>query len=173
MSNIGLDSNCYTYLIDAMASPSAPRDALADQRIALFRVFLYRPGGLYLTPTVRKEFEAIRSPDRAAHHQSWTTLFPETQPIDKAGIDARTSDLERSHGDPGDCRIVAEAEDASLTCILTFDSAFIDNLSSHTKMKLQRPLDFWNSLGIAKGVTPATVPSDDNPLSRETWWRWI
>jgi hypothetical protein len=170
---IGLDSNCYTFLIDAMASPSEPKDALAGQRVALFRVFLYRSGGLFLTPTVRKEFEAIRSPERAEHHQSWTTLFPETQPVDQAAIDARTIVLGRFHGDPGDCRIVAEAEDARLKGVLTFDSAFIDHLTSQTAVKLQRPLEFWNSLSIAKGATPTTVPRDDNPLSQETWWRWV
>lgn len=171
-NEIGLDSQCFTYLIDAMAKPQEPTDALAEQRIALFRVFLYRKGGLFLTPTVRKEFEAIPSTDRAAHHSNWTTLFPETQPIDQSKIDRRAVELRAFHRDAGDCYILAEAEDAGLRELLTFDSAFISNLSSHTKSALRRPADCWNRLGIPRGASPVTIPRGDNPLSGESWWRW-
>ena len=173
MCAIGLDSNCYTYLIDTMQSLQEPTDPLAEQRIALFRVFLYRSEGLFLTPTVRREFEAIPSPGRATHHANWTTLFPETQPIDQTRINTRATELGQFHRDEGDCRIVAEAEDAGLRVMLTFDSGFIANLSSNTVVALLRPLDFWNSLDIPKGSAPATKPRFDNPQSQQTWWRWV
>jgi hypothetical protein len=171
--NIGLDSNCYTYLIDVMSKLQQPTDPLAEQRIALFRTFLYRKGGLWLTPTLRKEFEAIPSIDRSAFHSSWTSLFPETQPIDQSRIEIRVFELNKLHSDIRSCRILAEAEDAGLNGLLTFDNGFISKLSSHTQVSLQRPVEFWNSLGIPRGATPVTFPRTDNAMLAENWWCWI
>jgi len=170
---VGLDSQCYTYLIDAMSNTLEPSDKLAAERIALFRALLYRPGGLFLTPTVRREFEAIPSACRAAHHVSWAVLFPETQPIDQPAIDRRAVQLGQYHNDFGDCCILAEAEDSGLNGLLTFDKDFISHLSSHTCLTLQKPVDFWNWLDVQKGATPVTIPTTDNPQSGATWWRWV
>lgn len=93
--HVGLDSQCYTYLIDAMAKLDEPVDDLAEQRIALFRIFLYYDGGLFISPTVRSEYQRIRSQARAVFHEEWTTLFPETRPINGSRMNARTIEFRR------------------------------------------------------------------------------
>lgn len=168
-----MDSQCLSYLIDAIEGLDEPTDALADQRVALFRTYLYREGGLFITPTVKVECERIRDVDRAAIHKSWiSTFFGETQPINQPRIDVRTAELEAFHHDSDDCRILAEAEDAGLTVLLSFDSAFILRLRGKTNVVLLRPLDYWLSLRIPKGSGPVTVPHHTNPLTARTWWRW-
>jgi predicted nucleic acid-binding protein len=155
-----------------MAGTYEPVDALADQRIALFRTFLYRSGCLFLTPTVVKEFKRIPDASRAAFHDSWTVLFCETQPIDCARISARGDELLASHRDSDDCRILAEAEDAGLSKILLFDDEFIGRLAGKSAVGLVRPVEFWRSLNIPRGAKPRLAPRDDNPLSAQTWWQW-
>ena len=53
LSQIGLDSNCLSYVIQALEGVSRPTDALADQKIALVRLYIYTPGTLWTLPTVR------------------------------------------------------------------------------------------------------------------------
>jgi len=171
--HVGFDSQCYTYLIDAMAKLDKPIDALAEQRIALFRIFLYRDGGLFISPTVRSEYQRIRSEERAKFHEEWTTLFPETQPINVSRINSRTIELQGHHPDADDCRILAEAEDAGLSVLLSFDSRFISRLDGHTAVCIMRPLDYWLSLNVPRGSTPATSPRFDNPMAGQSWWKWI
>lgn len=171
--HVGLDSQCLSYLIEAMSVTAAPTGNLAPEKLALFRCFLYRPGGLHITPTVTAEWERIGNPDRLALHRSYSeTLFGQTQPISQSQIDTRTLELQKFHLDADDCRILAEAEDASLSVLLTFDSRFIKHLQSHTTIALTRPADFWVSLSIPHGSSPNIKPRLENPLSREEWWRW-
>lgn len=172
-SNVSLDSQCLSYLIDAMADIREPTDALAPQRLALFRSYLYRPGGLVTTPTVMVECRRIRDAARAEFHESWIhTLFGEAQPIDPAQIDARTTQLLDFHSDPDDCQILAETEDAGLTTLLSFDFDFISHLADKTTVNLLRPNDFWQSLKIPRGAHPVNVPHHTNPLAQVSWWRW-
>lgn len=172
-SHVGLDSQCYTYLIDAMAGVDEPTDALAEQHVALFRTLLYRDGCLFISPTVVTEYERIRDGVRVAFHEEWTTLFGETQPINPARIDARSREFLALHNDPDDCRILAEAEDAGLAVLLSFDSKFVSHLAGASAVVLLRPVDYWLSLKIPKGARPSTTPRFDNPMALQTWWRWI
>lgn len=168
--HVGLDSQCLSYLIEAMSVTAAPVGDLAPQKLALFRCYLYRPGGLHVTPTVTAEWHRIRDADRLALHGSYSqTLIGETQPINQRQIDARTIALDVFHSDADDCRILAEAEDASLSVLLTFDTRFIDRLQPHTTVTLTRPTDFWASLSVPRGARPATEPRADNPLSLVSW----
>lgn len=169
----GLDSQCYTYLIDLMANLGEPTDDLAEQRVALFRSLLYRKGGLFISPTVRIEYQRIRDHSRAAFHEDMTTLFPETQPINAPRIESRIGDFLKLHGDADDCRILAEAEDAGLSVLLSFDLKFISRLNGASQVSIMRPLDYWQSLNISKGAVTVMAPRFDNPMSLQTWWRWI
>lgn len=171
--HVGLDSQCYTYLIDAMSDVHEPSDSLADQRMALFRIFLYREECLFVMPTVKKEFEAISNIARAEKHDNWMTLFPETQLVDAARVARRASELSLFHSGIADCRIVAEAEDGSLDTLLTFDDNLIARLETRTPVRLLRPADYWKLLSVPRGATPATSPRNDNPMARVTWWRWV
>ena len=44
LSEIGLDTNCLTYLLTALEGIVAPTDGLAEQKVALVRLYLYTPG---------------------------------------------------------------------------------------------------------------------------------
>ncbi len=46
LSEIGLDSQCLSYFIDALEGVAALTDALAEQKVALVR--LYTPGTLWI-----------------------------------------------------------------------------------------------------------------------------
>ena len=171
--HVGLDSQCYTYLIDTMASVDEPTDDIADQRIALFRIYLYKEGGLHILTTVRAENQCIHDMALAKHHENWMTLFPETQPINPSRIDDRTKELLACHSGARNCRILAEAEDVGLSVLLSFDSKFIAKLRSKTAVSVVRPLDFWTSLNIPRGAKPENPPRPDNPMAAQSWWRWI
>ncbi len=69
-TEIGLDSQCLSFLIDAFIGVSAPSDALAEEKLALARISLYTPGTLWVTPTVVSECTRIRHEDRKSLHES-------------------------------------------------------------------------------------------------------
>ena len=77
---LGIDSQCLSYVIDAMAGISEPSDSLAVQKLALVRLFFHLPDTLWVTPTVTLECARIRNTDWAALHASFIrVLFGELQ----------------------------------------------------------------------------------------------
>ena len=56
-----MDSQCLSYLIDAVQGSSAPSGDLAAEKIALFRTYLYTEGTLFVTPHVIEECAKIRN----------------------------------------------------------------------------------------------------------------
>lgn len=172
-SLVVLDSNCLSYLLDGIYTITGPTGPVADQQIALVRIMLYDEWGLFVTPTVVDECERIRNNARAAVHDSWlSTLITEMQPINSLIVSSRGTQLLQWHNDPDDCRIVAECEDAGIRVVLTYDRPFIGHLRSRTVVKVLRPTEYWESLGIPKGSGPQTSPHDTNPLASLDWWRW-
>ena len=61
---VGLDSQCFSYLLDALEGVSEPTDALADERKALVRTYFYSPGTFSLLPQVRAECDRITTRGR-------------------------------------------------------------------------------------------------------------
>lgn len=174
-SLVALDSNCLSYLLDALNAGEAPKpdDPLREQKLALVRVMLYDEWGLYVAPRVTEECARIRNTSRAALHASWLgSIFSEVQPIDAVCIAARANELSVQHADIDDCRVLAECEDAGISVLLTYDGELISRLSRQTSVRLLRPVEYWSSLGIAKKASPQTVPHATNPLALARWWRW-
>lgn len=173
-SRVALDSNCYTYLIEALEAGDAPKvtDALRLEKLALVRTMLYDEWGLYITPKVTEEYLRIRAPSRSALHKSWSVLFTEVQPIDPRLILERIDVLSARHSDRDDCTVLAEAADARLKILLTYDSDFIAHLSRQTDVEVMRPSDYWERLNVPKGAKPRTFPHSTNPLGAAKWWRW-
>jgi len=170
---LGLDTQCYSYLIDGMSGVSKPNDNLAPQRIALLRLYLYLPGTLWITKTVAEECARIRSTTRAQLHQSFSqTIFGELPLRNPAAIRERELELVAIHKGENDCRILGEAEDVGHTVLLTFDTKFIRDLASRTTIRLIQPESYWVSLAIPSGAKPNNLPAVENPLSHQTWWRW-
>lgn len=170
---LGLDTQCYSYLIDGISGVSKPTDNLGPQRIALLRLYLYLPGTLWITKTVAEECARIRTTTRAEFHQSFSqTLFGELPLRNRAAIWVRELELAPFHKGANDCRILGEAEDVEHTVLLTFDTKFIRDLASRTTINLIQPESYWVSLAIPPGTEPDKFPAADNPLSQQVWWRW-
>lgn len=173
LSQVGLDSQCLSYLIDTLEGIAAPTDRLAEQKLALVRSYLYTPGTLWVTPTVEREFRRIRDARRRASHVSWTNVLFGVRRVNAAvAVADRAVSLEQFHDDPDDRLVLAEAEDIGFTTLLSFDTDFVKHLAPHARLSLTTPGEFWKNLAIPRGATPTTVPADGNPLADEDWWRW-
>jgi hypothetical protein len=170
---LGLDTQCYSYLIDGISGVSRPTGSLGAQRIALLRLYIYLPGTLWITKTVAEECARIRNTTRAQLHQSFSqTLFGELPLRNPAAIRGRELELAPFHKGANDCRILGEAEDVGHTVLLTFDTKFIRDLASRTTIRLFQPESYWVSLAIPSGVEPDKLPVAENPLAHQAWWRW-
>ena len=173
---IGLDSQCLSYLLDAVAGIEEPTDILAPEKKALLRSWFYRPGSFAftLTATVIAEVRDIRNSARRESHESFIrTLFLDYPVRDLAAIQARASQFQMTHPRPGDCRILAEAEELGLDIVLTYDHDFWKRLhGASPTTKLIKPSAYWTDLNVPRGAVPQTVPHHTNPLSSQSWWRW-
>src|SRR5262245_46593257 len=108
---VGLDSQCLSYLIDAIYGVREPRDCLAADRKALVRAWLYMPETFYVSETVVSECARIRDMNRRELHDGFvSTLFLEPKVRSRAAVDARTAQLMPFHPQEADCRVLAEAE---------------------------------------------------------------
>ena len=171
---IGIDSQCLSYLIDAMDGVSEPTDALACERKALLRLYLYLPGTLYVTPTVLTECAQIRQTDRCELHASFCdVLFNEVSVTKENEVQSLAEKYRANHSGANDCRILAEAVHGGLSALVTYDGDFISHLRYMEKMLvLDRPSTIWESMNIPQGTKPDKHPHLTNPLSREEWWKW-
>ena len=172
--HIGLDSQCLSYLLDAIRGISEPTDSLAEEKKALLRTWFYKPGTFILTETVISEVSKIWNIDRREFHESFIrTLFLDYPVRDPTAIQTRATQFESYHPKPSDCRILAEAEELRLSCVLTYDHKFWKRLSDvSSTTKLMKPSEFWASCDVQKGENPVTLPDPLNPLSVQSWWRW-
>jgi hypothetical protein len=162
-----------SYVIDAFSGVSAPTDALASQKVALARLFFYRSGTLWVTPTVTAECARIRNVSRSELHASFiSVLFGELPVADSSTTKGRATVLRQHHAGQNDCAIVAEAEAVGHSVLLSFDSSLVRHLASHTAVQLVEPLEYWNALSIPRGARPDKEPHSTNPLSSQAWWRW-
>jgi len=170
---VGLDSQCFSYLLDALEGVRDPMDSLAEERKALVRIWLYTPGTFYLTDMVIRESTRIRAEGRRLMHDSWRGVhFVDVPILHPKVVEQRALSLTKSHAHLADCRILAEAEDQNLQVLLTYDDAFIRRLGASSKVALTTPSGFWTELGIPRGAQPNTIPDPSNPMSQETWWHW-
>lgn len=172
--SIGLDSQCLSYLLDAIAGIEEPSDPLASEKKALLRSWLYKPGTFTLTETVISEVRRIRSAERRQFHESFMrTLFLDYAVHDLNAVQARATHFQMTHPEPNDCRILAEAEELGLDIVLTYDHDFRKRLhGASPTTKLIMPSAYWTSLDVPRGAEPKTVPHHTNPLSEQRWWRW-
>lgn len=175
---MALDSNALTYLVEAVRDgylPQTDPDPIAPERLAMFRLYCYSTDAFWVSPTVRAEYFRITDPAKRESHDRWAKYHLEDlePPVPASVLDQRASALNCRcrHADFDDCRVVAEAEAASVEILLTSDGDLIKDLAVETRMTILRPTEFLASLAIPPGSTPQTIPSAGNPLAVETWWR--
>lgn len=171
---VGLDSQCLSYLLDAIAGIGEPKDILAAEKKALLRSWFYRPGTFTLTQTVISEVGRIPNVDRRKNHESFIrTLFNDPQVVNTTHVHDRSTQFQLTHPKPRDCQILAEAEELGLEILLTYDHDFWKRLHGISPTtKLIKPSVYWTALNVPRGVEPRTVPHPTNPLSQQSWWRW-
>lgn len=171
---IGLDSQCLSYLLDAIAGIDEPKDSLASEKKALLRSWFYKPGTFTLTETVISEVGRIPNAERREFHESFIrTLFLNYPVRNLTAVQSRADQFQKTHPKQRDCRILAEAEELGLDIVLTYDHDFwkrLHGLSPTTK--LIKPSAYWAGLNVPRGAEPKTVPHHTNPLSQQPWWRW-
>jgi predicted nucleic acid-binding protein len=171
---IGLDSQCLSYLLDAIAGIGEPKDSLASEKKALLRSWFYKPGTFTLTETVISEVGRIRNAERRELHESFIrTLFLDYPVRDLSSVQSRAGQFQVTHPKLSDCRILAEAEELGLDIVLTYDHDFWKRLQGASPTtKLIKPSVYWAGLNVPSGAKPMTVPHHSNPLSQQQWWRW-
>ena len=171
---IGIDSQCLSYLIDAIQGINEPFDNIAPEKIALFRIYLYRSGTFFVTPTVIEECAAIRNKARKELHDMFIgVLFDDAHVRNREKIAIRTIELGQYHSGTNDCRILAEAEDSELIVLISYDNNFLNRLGKVSQsVKLYRPTEYWTELNIEKGCKPDKMPSRSNPIAQQKWWEW-
>jgi predicted nucleic acid-binding protein len=176
-SYVAIDSNCFTYLVEAMYASQKPTDNLANQKISLLRLHFYRKDILYISATVLNEYERITDKQKKEkHHQTSAVQLGEVSESDPKNIEKRFEYYRNSHSgekEKKDCRILAESELGGCQYLLTYDQRFLNHLKSKTKtIKMITPFEYWNLLNVIKGVNPERIPTNSNPLSKQEWWRW-
>jgi hypothetical protein len=173
-SRVGLDSNCLSYLIDAATRASAGSTPVSVEGTALLRILFYVPGRFFVTDTVAEECRDIRNPEKLAIHTSFTSYTYWGIPInDLVKVSERAKSLSPLHSGDADCLVLAEAEDAELDVLLTYDRNFLKlGAASGTVVKLSRPSEHWASLSIPRSSPLVNRPTQGNPLEGQSWWLW-
>jgi hypothetical protein len=174
---LALDANALTYWIDAMnAAPDEPSGPLAEEKLALVRIFFWMPSQscFGLVPTVKAEYEAIPNRAKLEEHIGWAlTHTAEVQPSpDEALITKRAYELTAHRAGVNDRKIVAECELSGISALLTCDGRLVERLRLETRVWLVRPSEFWDRLRVAKGSPPNRTPPSGNPLLECSWWHW-
>lgn len=171
---IGADSQCVSYIIDAMQGVLEPRGPLADEKKALFRIYLYLPRTIFVTPTVMTECAEIRNSDLRTMHESFFAVFFDEVIIEEStSLEPRIEELKKMHRGAKDCQILAESESGNIDVLLTYDSTMISHLRDASKTtKLAKPTEIWRNLAIPRGSRPDKIPHSTNPLSKQEWWIW-
>jgi predicted nucleic acid-binding protein len=161
------------FVIAALEGIAQPIDNLADQKIALVRIFFHNRGAFWVTQTVEREFERIKDARKLESHRSWTSaIFYVYRENDLEAVKRRSAELKQFHSDEDDRMILAEAEDIRSDVLLSFDRDFVKRLGPQARIRLTTPLELWEDLGVPKGAQPKRGPAADNPLIGEQWWRW-
>ena len=173
-----VDSNALTYLVDAIGvegyDPAQDNSGLADERIAMSRLFMYGDCKLWVPPVVRIETADIPPGELldAQNRITWYRLLDHDSGVAEGVIQRRVNQLLPHHNKSvNDCRVLAETEAMELRYLVTRDGKLYRHLQAHTKVKIVRPVELWNSLDIHCAPPHALVPAPDNPLSAYDWWR--
>ena len=184
---VSLDANCLTYWIEAHGiNPIEPVDALADQRVALLRSYIYAPEMLCfsMSPTAWRQCLDIPDESKRANHESWDVLIDTFQVVDTKAVDLRTQELLHTASSGGntpgiidrnlhDYRILAECEQFGVDVLLTFDIRFNRVLGPLARgTRILRPSEFWTTLDLPRGAPEKRSPAGSNPLAMQNWWRW-
>ena len=172
-----LDSNALTYLLDAIAAedydPSLDDSPLVKERLAMAWCLFHGNCSPWVPPTVRVEYQRIKSHDKRDTHRRWTQYHLQDQDlrVPDEVIEQRVAALLPHHGKLQDCHVLAETECARLDTLLTVDEDMRLRLQPHTSVDILRPSEFWKRLGVTRESAQGLRPAPGNPLHGKTWWQ--
>lgn len=161
-----------TYLVNAIGvdgyDPAQDNSGLTDERIAMSRLFMYGDCKLWVPSVVRSETTDIPPGElQDAHNRmTWYQLLDHDSDAAEFAIERRVSELLQRHGGANDNRVVAETEAMELDYLITRDDRLKNRLQAFTKVRILRPTELWNALGIKCAPRHAMVPAPDNPPKR-------
>jgi hypothetical protein len=136
VGTIGIDSQCLSYLIDAIHDINEPSDNLALEKIALFRIYLHSCSTFFVTQTVMDECAKIQDKARKEQHDNYIgVLFNKALRQNTDSVELRTKVLEQHHKGKNDCRILAEAEDADFAYLLSYMTMIFLNTYKEYRQK--------------------------------------
>jgi hypothetical protein len=169
-----VDGNCVSYWLDALDAVVAPHpeDPLADQKLALVRIFYYWPWVMSFTPTIRTEIEAISDPGRLKTHKQWIDihlrelLAPNAERLAHAQDDLAGSDVNET-----DAKWLCEAIAHDSTMAITWDQPLLNQSAGLTAIEVVSPATAWSTLSVPNGADARIAPSPTNPLSQQDWWK--
>ena len=90
-----VDSNALTYLVNAIGvesyDPASDRSGLADERVAMARLFMYGDCGLWVPPVVRGETADIPAGElrEAQNRTTWYQLLDHDSDVAESLIQKR------------------------------------------------------------------------------------
>ena len=174
--HLAVDSNTLTYLLDAVQpgyDPQCDASGLGPEKTAMVRLFLFAECLFWVSPTVKAEYRQIPGTAWREAHERWASLLLHDQDLDvsKAALEARARELLVFHPSRNDCRVVAEAEHAGCSELLSCDEAMLSRLAGAADLRIMRPSELFDELGIGPGAEPRVLPAASNPLLLESWWR--
>src|SRR3989442_13687000 len=144
-----VDSNALTYLVNAIGvegyDPAQDNSGLADERVAMARLFMYGDCKLWVPPVVRTETADIPAGELrdAQNRMTWYQLLDHDSGVSETVIDRRVNELLRHHAGANDCRVVAETETMELGYLVTRDDKLNRRLQAHTRVRIVRPTELW------------------------------
>lgn len=182
-NSIALDSNCYTYLIESIDLQKPDNsDKIGKEKIALVKLFFYRPNNIvfYLGSVVKKEYERIKDRKKLDNHRSWNlTLFDDMYPeINEDEVNCRAEELYKltcSNSDKtrkniiNDCKIVAESELWGIETLISCNVQDMDRLKKESLVKIMTPLEYCKT--VVWPVTPKNSPHTSSQLYGNEWWK--
>lgn len=173
---IAVDSNCFTYLFQAMKIGYDPKNdsdcRIAIEKSSMLKIFLH-VGNLCVLPDVKDEVKQIRDQLKLNGHLILgSVLLRNIDNLDNSQVMQYAQQYANFHSKQKDCRILAQAKVAGLDFLLTFDQAFLDNLQDKTQsVCLLEPSKYLERLNIPVGSEPKLIPDNLNPLSAMDWWK--
>lgn len=173
---IGVDSNTFTYLANAMAigyDPEKDSPQLREEKIAMLRILLYI-GNILVVPTIEEEYRKVRDEEKLKELERLHTIFlSDAFRQSPEGVKQICNKLKQAHKPEIDRKIYAECVVNNIDILLTYDADFLNHLATtQYKTILQKPSEFWLNQNIPKDTLPKSSPHPSNPLSRQTFWRW-
>jgi hypothetical protein len=122
-----VDSNALTYLVNAIGvegyNPANDSSGLANERVAMSRLFMYGDCRLWVPPAVRIETEDIPPGQLrdAQNRTTWYQLLDHDSGVPESVIEQRVKELLPHHAGISDCRVVAETEAMELGYLIMRD----------------------------------------------------